>query len=208
MMTSSTGKLMAAALIASLLAGCGASASSVPATVGAAPDAHRTSAPVPPACTVPKAQSGAMVTSITAYGNFDRRRFSLFRAPSSWMQVQWLRTPPPGRHRAAVPTTEPRTDRYNLYFGTYTVSDGTTGCFYLVEGIGGAPIAGNGNAAITALPRIPSIGATLPHDFGSVKNLQVRLKPDDTGNGTIALVHYDGSDALTGTIKIVGKISQ
>ena len=202
-----SGELMVAALTVSLLTGCGAPASSVPAAAGVATSARRATGAVPPACTVPKVKSGAMVTSVAAYGNFDRRRFSLFRAPSSWMEVEWLGTPPPGKQSVGLPATSRRSAaRYNLYFGTYTVSDGTTGCFYLVAGDGGAPIAGDGNAAITALARIPSTGATLPHDFGAVKNLQVRLKNDDTGSGTMTLVHYDGSDALTGTIAVAGRV--
>jgi hypothetical protein len=206
MVTSSSRKLMVAALTAALLAGCGAPASSVPAAVGVVRDAHRASGPFPPVCTAPKVKSGATVTSIAANGNVADRRFSLAQ-PSSWMEVQWLRTPPPGKHRAALPTALPRsTQHYYVYFGTYTVSDGTTGCFYLVTSVSGEPIDGKGNAAITAQPRIPPTGATLPSDFGAVKNLQLKLKNDDTGSGTITLVHYDGTAALTGTITVVGRV--
>jgi hypothetical protein len=209
MMTNSNGTLVVAALAASLLAGCGAPTSSVPATAGAAHDAHRASGPVPPACTVPKVQSGAKVTSITAYGNVVRRGFKLLPGPSSWMQVQWLSTPPPGKHRATLPATRPRdTGHYNLYFGTYKLSDRTMGCFYLVESVGGKPIGGNGNAAITALPRIPSTGATLPLDFGEVHALQVTLHADDTGGGNVILDHYNGNPAMGGAIQIIGKVSQ
>jgi hypothetical protein len=205
-MTKSSAKLLVAALTAALLAGCGAPASSVPATVGAAQDARPASGPFPPVCTAPKVKSGAMVTSVAAFGNLERGRFSLGQ-PSSWTEVQWLSTLPPGTHRAAVPTALPRsTQPYYIYFGTYAVSDGTTGCFYLVTSVSGEPIDGKGNAAITAQPRIPPKGATLPNDFGAVKNLQLKMKKDDTGSGTMTLVHYDGTDALTGTITVVGRV--
>ena len=197
---------MAMALTAALLAGCGAPASSVPAAAGIVQDAHPASGPFPPVCTAPKVKSGSMVTSVAAYGNLAARRFSLAR-PSSWMEVQWLSTLPPGKDRpeaseALLRVAEP----YYVYYGTYTVSDGTTGCFYLVTSVSGEPIDAKGNAAITAQPRIPPKGATLPHDFGAVKNLQLKLKNDDSGSGTMTLVHYDGTAALTGTITVVGRV--
>jgi hypothetical protein len=199
-------RVMIAVLTAALLAGCGAPASSVPATVGVVQDAHPASGPFPPVCTAPKVKSGSMVTSVAAYGNLTGRRFSLAQ-PSSWMEVQWLSTLPPGKDRFESPTALPRSMQpYYVYYGTYTVSDGTTGCFYLVTSVGGEPIDAKGNAAITAQPRIPPKGATLPHDFGSVKNLQLRLKNDDSGSGTMTLVHYDGTAALTGTIAVVGRV--
>ena len=197
---------MAVALTAALLAGCGGPASTVPAAAGIVRDAHPASGPFPPVCTAPKVKSGAMVTSIAAYGNVARRRFSLAQ-PSSWMEVQWLSTLPPGKKRSAAPAAFRRNaERNYVYYGTYAVSDGTTGCFYLVTSVSGEPIDAKGNAAITALPRIPPKGATLPHDFGSVKNLQLKLKNDDSGSGTITLVHYDGTAALTGTITVVGRV--
>ena len=205
-MTSSTGKLMIAALTAVLLAGCATPASTVPAAVGAAQDARPANGPYPAVCTAPKVKSGAMVTSVAAYGNLARRRFSLVQ-PSSWAEVQWLRDLPPGEARSASPSRRPRSTQPNyVYFGTYQVSDGTTGCFYLVTSINGDPIDAKNNAAITAEPRIPPKGATLPHDFGTVKNLQLKLKNDDTGTGTMTLIHYDGTDALTGTITIQGRV--
>jgi hypothetical protein len=199
-------RIMAMALTAALLAGCGAPASSVPAAAGIVQDAHPASGPFPPVCTAPKVKSGAMVTSIAAYGNVVRRRFSLAQ-PSSWMEVQWLSTLPPGKNRSAAPAVfRGNAERNYVYYGTYAVSDGTTGCFYLVTSISGEPIDAKGNAAITAQPRIPPKGATLPHDFGSVKNLQLKLKGDDSGSGTMTLVHYDGTAALTGTITVVGRV--
>ncbi|HTA40260.1 MAG TPA: hypothetical protein VK760_14345 [Candidatus Acidoferrales bacterium] len=202
-----SGRVTAAALAAAFLAGCGSPASSVSPTAGVAGDARPASGPFPPACTVPKVKSGAMVTSVSAYGNLERRNFSLARPFSSWTQLQWLETPPPGKHRAAAPAVLPHgSGHYYIYFGTYTVSDGTTGCFYLVNSVDGKPIVENRNAAITAQPRIPPEGATLPQDFGTVKNIYLKLKIGDTGSGTMTLVHYDGSNALTGTIKITGRV--
>ncbi len=206
MMMSLSGKLMVAALTAVLLAGCGAPASSVPATVGAVQDAHPANGPFPPVCTVPKVKSGAMVTSVAAFGNVADRRFSLAQ-PSSWTQVEWLRVPPPGKNRSARRTALPQSaEPYYVYYGTYTVSDGTKGCFYLVTSVNGDPIDAKGNAAVTAQPRIPPTGATLPEDFGAVKNLQLKLKKDDSGSGTMTLVHYDGTAAFTVTIAVVGRV--
>jgi hypothetical protein len=202
-------KLRVAALAAAaLLAGCGAPASSIPTAMGVTQDARPASGPFPPVCTAPKVKSGATVTSVAAFGNLDRRRF-LLAQPSSWAQVEWLSNLPPENHRAALPAVTPQsTQPYYIYFGTYTVSDGTTGCFYLVTSVNGDPIDTKGNAAITAQPRIPPTGATLPSDFGSVQNVQLKLKTDDTGTGTMTLVHYDGTSALTGTIKITGRIDK
>jgi len=200
-------KLIVAALTATLLAGCGAPASSLPAAVGVARDAHPANGPFPPVCTVPKVKSGSTVTSVAAYGNVADRKFSLAQ-PSSWTEVQWLSTLPPSRRGAAAPTALPRSAQpYYIYVGTYRVSDGTTGCFYLVTSVSGEPIDGKSNSAVTAQPRIPPKGATLPNDFGAVKNLQLKLKKDDTGTGTMTLVHYDGTAALTGTINVVGRIN-
>ena len=199
-------RVMIAILTAAMLAGCGSPGSSVPATVGVVQNARPASGPFPPVCTAPKVKSGSTVTSVAAYGNVARRRFSLAQ-PSSWMEVQWLSTLPPDKQRTDAPAALPRSAQpYYIYYGTYTVSDGTTGCFYLVTSVSGEPIDAKGNAAITAQPRIPPKGATLPHDFGAVKNLQLKLKNDDSGSGTMTLVHYDGTAALTGTITIVGRV--
>jgi hypothetical protein len=198
--------MMVAALSAALLAGCGAPAPSVPAALGLSQDATPASGPFPPVCTAPKVKSGSMVTSVAAFGNLAGRRFSLAQ-PSSWMEVQWLSTLPPGQDRTEAPAALPRSAEHDyVYYGTYTVSDGTTGCFYLVTSISGKPIDANGNAAITAQPRIPPKGATLPHDFGAVESLKLTLKNDDSGSGTMTLVHYDGTAALTGTIAVAGRV--
>ena len=95
------------------------------------------------------------------------------------MQVQWLRTPPPGRHRSFVPAALPRDGGpYFTYFGTYTVSDGTTGCFYLVTTVNGDDISDkNASIALTGQPRIPTTGATLPQNFGAIKNIMLKLQP-------------------------------
>jgi hypothetical protein len=95
---------------------------------------------------------------------------------------------------------------YYVYYGTYTVSDGTTGCLYVVTSIDGKRIDNHGNAALTGQPRIPPRGATLPVDFGIVKSLALEFKPDDTGTGTMRLAHVNGSRALHGRLKIVGRI--
>lgn len=155
-------RVMIAILTAAMLAGCGSPGSSVPATVGVVQNARPASGPFPPVCTAPKVKSGSTVTSVAAYGNVARRRFSLAQ-PSSWMEVQWLSTLPPDKRRTDAPAALPRSAQpYYIYYGTYTVSDGTTGCFYLVTSVSGEPIDAKGNAAITAQPRIPPKGATLP----------------------------------------------
>jgi hypothetical protein len=138
-------------------------------------------------------------------------RSFLLGATSTWTQVLWLKAPPPDAAYPARATTAsaPRAGaRYYLYFGTYTVSDGTAGCLYLLTTKDGTPITKDANASLTALPRIPDRGATLPTDFGRVSSVDLTLTPAGTGSGTLTLVHDNGSAAAGGTLTVVGRIAE
>lgn len=148
----------------------------------------------PPVCTAPRIKSGDQVTSISAFGDLSRRLFVL-RQPSTWTKVEWLKVLPPAATQVH-PRSTPRA--YVEYWGTYTLSDKTQGCLYVV-----APRRG-GDATVTGAPRIPTKGATLPVDFGTVLALTFKLKNDQTGSGTVTLVHTNGSPAMTGTLTILG----
>lgn len=170
--------------------------------------AAKHSGPFPPACTVRQVKSGQKVTSFTAFGNVVKNKFALVQ-PSSWMQVEWLSVPPPGSRPHGVEAGAPRIAAgYYLYYGTYQLTDKTQGCAYVVTTIDGKPLNVAGNAAVTAMPRIPDGGATLPSDFGMVATLALTFKSDGTGSGTVLLTHNGSATAvMTGTLKIVGRIT-
>lgn len=190
---------------AALLASCDGSAGLLPASGGTASNALRASGPFPPACTVPKVKSGSDVTSVAAFGNITNGKFALAQ-PSSWTEVEWLKVPPPGAAHISAPRSPRGKTPYYIYFGNYAVSDGTNGCLYVVTSIDGKPIDSHGNAALTGQPRIPPTGATLPVGAGFVSMLHLTVKSDGTGSGSMVLVHYDGSKALTGTLSIAGRV--
>lgn len=182
-------KRFAVATTAAMLTAC--ATQSVPSMRTALPTRD---AVFPPVCTAPRIKSGDQVTSISAFGDLGRRTFVL-RQPSTWTKVEWLKVLPPARRQAHARSTP---EAYVEYWGTYTLSDKTQGCLYVV-----APQRG-GDATVTAAPRIPTNGATLPVDFGTVSALTLKLKNDQTGSGTVTLVHANGSPAMTGTLAILG----
>jgi hypothetical protein len=152
----------------------------------------------PAACTAPKIDSGDKVTSITAFGDLSRRTFSLHQ-PSTWTTVQWLKVPPP---RARPTQRRSASANYVQYWGTYTLSDKTQGCLYIVTS------PDTRQTTVTGSPRVPTKGATIPVNFGTVATLTFKLKNDRTGSGTVSLVHTDGSPAMTGTLTILGPVNR
>jgi hypothetical protein len=182
-------KRFAVATIAAILSACAGSLPSSLRTTTIAPDAV-----APAACTTPKIDSGDKVTSITAFGDLGRHTFSLHQ-PSTWTTVQWLKVPPPTAHPIHRPSASVT---YVQYWGTYTLSDKTQGCLYIVAS------SDTGDTTVTGSPRIPTKGATIPVDFGTVATLTFKLKKEGTGSGTVTLVHTDGSPAMTGTLTIMG----
>jgi hypothetical protein len=208
-------KPLATILIASaasaLLAACHGNAgngSSLTPTL--APTVMRSHQGFPPVCTVPKVKSGANATSVAAFGTIKKRVFMLAQ-PSSWFEVQWLKVlpPDPKTQEAWSAMLPPHAVGNNYtYYGTYTVSDGTTGCLYIVTSINGGPINSARKAALTAQPRIPPTGATLPVDSGVVGSITLTVNANGTGKGSMQLVHSNGSKALSGTLRIVGRIGK
>ncbi|MBV8489356.1 MAG: hypothetical protein JO199_02410 [Candidatus Eremiobacteraeota bacterium] len=198
---------LSAATCAALLAGCASNASSLPSAAGPAPLAaavRRDSGPFPPACTVPQVKSGANVTMLAAYGNVSRGGSFHLAQPTTWMQVEWLSTPPPAkRHRVAPHSTK----GIRTYFGTYTVSDGTQGCLYVTVRVDGGIIVARDRAAVTGDPRIPDTGATLPVNSGEVSTMDLSIAKNGTGSGTFELAPWGGGKALfTGTITLSGYV--
>jgi len=186
-----------------LLAACAALALGACAANPGAPPASAMDAAVaqirhdvfPPACTVPAAVSGHDYFSISAFGSIAAGQFTLAQ-PSSWTEVEWLKIPPPeaSRHAATTP------NGYVEYWGTYRVGNGTSGCLYVSARSGG------GRAAVTAVPRIPPKGATLPVDFGKLSSLTLTLDAKGSGTGQATLVREDGSAKATATLTIVGAV--
>jgi hypothetical protein len=158
--------------------------------------ATRTPRQVPAACTVPPAVSGHDYFSISASGTLSAGKFALAQ-PSSWTEVEWLKVPPP---QALSDAAAGSTGGYVAYWGTYRVSNGTSGCLYLI-----APSSG-GRASLTALPRIPPKGATLPVDFGKISSLALTIDAGGRGTGQATLVREDGSAKATATLTIEGTI--
>lgn len=203
-------ELIAVSVASTLVAGCqatpGGPAAAVP-SAATAPQGMRPNA-YPPVCTVRKVKSGADATSVTAFGSIINNGTFVLKQPSSWAEVEWLRFPPPGKAATQAPHQDAHahsSGTYYIYYGTYTVSDGTQGCLYVVTDYG-MPTTTPPTAALTAQPRIPPTGATLPVDFGVVATLHLKLRADGTGAGVMQLAHSDGSIVLRGRLDIVGRI--
>lgn len=185
-----------------------------PATATATPTAAVTPTPAPavtslPApgqnCTAPALGPGAW-TSFFSLGTVTGNVYTFNSANSSWVKFNYAgaATPVPSA-TSSTPGPSGGSQAVNVYFGTYTLAQGTTGCAILAASTDGSPISlfsssGSFSGIAIGAPNVNAAATTLAAS-GTIAALTVTLN-GSSGTGTVTLSNGD-----TGTITVGGMVT-
>lgn len=129
---------------------------------------------------------------LTALGSFDGSTFSN-AGLSLWATVSLAK----GRRQIPIIRLPRVRNQYTVYYGTYKLSDGLVGCFYLAK-VKYQGVSFSGAAA--AAPRVYDFGKATPIAEGPA-DIAIKGISAKSGSGTLSL-----KDASTGKIVDTGTI--
>lgn len=192
---------LAVATAASLLAGCNGSRSTqslVPGTssfedLSWSRGGVRPAAAFPP-CSAKSYQAPGKFTVLAALGAFSGSSFS-----GSGLSLWGTFTVPKGYNK--LPTSAPNLHtQYTIYYGTYKLSSGFVGCFYLAK-INYKGVSFDG--AVAAWPNLHSYGTATSDEEGPLA-ISVKGISGKAGSGTLTLEDPAGKTVATGSVSIKG----
>lgn len=156
-------------------------------------------------CTAPTLGPGAW-TSFYSLGTVSGNVYTSNSTNSSWVKFNYAgaATPVPSA-TSSTPSPNTGSQAVNVYFGTYSLISGTTGCAILVASADGSPISlfsssGSFSGIAIGAPTVNAAATTLAGS-GTITALTVTLS-GTSGTGTVTLSNGD-----TGTVSVGGKVT-
>jgi hypothetical protein len=166
-----------------------------------------------PKCPAPMGRLPGTYTTLVAEGNVKKGTFRVSGGLAEYIVDRLTKatpapSPSPTPTAGPTPTKGPKPPPEYLYYGAYSLKKGPGGCAYLVTTVSGKPEKGSkDNAVALGFPNIDKNYNTKVLLEGPLKMTVTGLSAKG-GSGTIVLLTKKGATYNTGTVTLVGRLTE